>query len=124
MAEASRVDRYLAGLPADRQDFGPRVIEPVCNLVILDAVDNTPKLLKAHRGTIAVGHDQRAVGRSVDELVALLDGRYPESRVRAFAGELRTLEMLQPSGSESDYDTLEQSYGPFRQSVNLEIYNS
>lgn len=38
-------------------------------------------------------------GRSVDELAALLAGRYPESRVRAFAAELRTLEMLQPSGS-------------------------
>jgi uncharacterized protein len=38
-------------------------------------------------------------GRSVDELTALLEGRYPEGRVRAFAAELRTLEMLQPSGS-------------------------
>jgi len=38
-------------------------------------------------------------GRSVDELAALLEGRYPEGRVRAFAAELRTLEMLQPSGS-------------------------
>jgi uncharacterized protein len=38
-------------------------------------------------------------GRSVDELAALLEGRYSEDRVRAAAFELRTLEMLQPSGS-------------------------
>jgi len=38
-------------------------------------------------------------GRSVDELAALLADRYPPARVRAFAAELRTLEMLQPSGS-------------------------
>jgi uncharacterized protein len=38
-------------------------------------------------------------GRSVDELATLLEGRYPPNRVRAFAAELRTLEMLQPSGS-------------------------
>jgi uncharacterized protein len=38
-------------------------------------------------------------GRSVDELAALLADRYPPARVRAFTAELRTLEMLQPSGS-------------------------
>ena len=38
-------------------------------------------------------------GHSVDELVGLLADRYPPARVRAFAAELRTLEMLQPSGS-------------------------
>jgi len=50
-------------------------------------------------GLSVIEHCRSVGGRSVDELVALLGGRYPESRVRAFAGELRTLEMLQPSGS-------------------------
>src|SRR4030081_2783414 len=38
-------------------------------------------------------------GRSVDEVGALLADRSPPARVRAFTAELRTLEMLQPSGS-------------------------
>ena len=38
-------------------------------------------------------------GHSVDELVALLADRHLPARVRAFAAELRKLEMLQPSGS-------------------------
>jgi len=50
-------------------------------------------------GLSVIEHCRSVGGRSVDELVALLGGRYPESRLRAFAGELRTLEMLQPSGS-------------------------
>lgn len=41
----------------------------------------------------------RERGRSVDELVTLLADRFTPARVRAFAAELRTLEMLQPSGS-------------------------
>jgi len=49
-------------------------------------------------GLSVIEHCRNVGGRSVDELVVLLGGRYPESRLRAFAGELRTLEMLQPSG--------------------------
>ena len=37
-------------------------------------------------------------GRSVDDLVGALASRFEPSRVRAFAAELRNLEMLQPSG--------------------------
>src|SRR5260221_1349787 len=50
-------------------------------------------------GLSVIEHCREPGGRSVDELAALLEGRYPEGRVRAFAAELRTLEMLQPSGS-------------------------
>ena len=50
-------------------------------------------------GLSVIEHCKEAGGRSVDELVALLADRYPPSRVRAFAAELRKLEMLQPSGS-------------------------
>lgn len=38
-------------------------------------------------------------GRSVDELVGELSARYPPERLRAFAGELEQLAVLQPSGS-------------------------
>ena len=38
-------------------------------------------------------------GRSVDELVTELSARHPPERLRAFAGELARLEVLQPSGS-------------------------
>ena len=38
-------------------------------------------------------------GRSVDDVVALLAGRHEPARIRAFAAELRKLEILQPSGS-------------------------
>jgi len=50
-------------------------------------------------GLEVIGHCRQSGGKSVDELVAALAGRYPPARVRAFAAELRTLEMLQPSGS-------------------------
>jgi uncharacterized protein len=50
-------------------------------------------------GLSVIEHCKAAGGRSVDELVALLAGRYPPARVRAFAAELRKLEMLQPCGS-------------------------
>ena len=50
-------------------------------------------------GLSVIEHCRVAGGRSVDELVALLADRYSPARVRAFAAELRTLEMLQPSGS-------------------------
>ena len=50
-------------------------------------------------GLSVIEHCREEGGRSVDELAALLEGRFPEGRVRAFAAELRTLEMLQPSGS-------------------------
>src|ERR1700676_4192177 len=50
-------------------------------------------------GLSVIEHCREEGGRSVDELEALLADRYPPSRVRAFAAELRTLEMLQPSGS-------------------------
>jgi uncharacterized protein len=50
-------------------------------------------------GLEVIGHCRQSGGRSVDELVAALADRYPPARVRAFAAELRTLEMLQPSGS-------------------------
>jgi uncharacterized protein len=50
-------------------------------------------------GLSVIEHCRSVGGRSVDELVVLLGGRYPESQLRAFVGELRTLEMLQPSGS-------------------------
>ena len=55
-------------------------------------------------GVEALGVDlielcQRAGGKSIDELVDALADRYPPERVRAFAAELRKLEMLQPSGS-------------------------
>ena len=50
-------------------------------------------------GLSVIEHCREPGGHSVDELAALLEGRYPEGRVRAFASELRTLEMLQPSGS-------------------------
>ncbi len=50
-------------------------------------------------GLEVIGHCRQSGGRSLDELVAALADRYPPARVRAFAAELRTLEMLQPSGS-------------------------
>ncbi|HEY2633508.1 MAG TPA: quinohemoprotein amine dehydrogenase maturation protein [Steroidobacteraceae bacterium] len=50
-------------------------------------------------GLSIIEHCQAAGGHSVDELVALLVDRHPPARVRAFAAELRKLEMLQPSGS-------------------------
>jgi uncharacterized protein len=37
-------------------------------------------------------------GASLDELAAQLGARHPEARVRAFAGELERLEVLQPAG--------------------------
>src|SRR5579863_3695915 len=37
-------------------------------------------------------------GRSVDELIERLAGTYEPARVRSFAAELRTLEVLQPAG--------------------------
>ena len=50
-------------------------------------------------GLSVIEHCRESGGRSVDELVALLAARHSPQRVRAFAGELRKLEMLQPSGS-------------------------
>src|SRR5208282_1519169 len=50
-------------------------------------------------GLSVIEHCRETGGRSVDELVALLADRYPPARVRAFAAELQTLGMLQPSGS-------------------------
>ena len=50
-------------------------------------------------GLEVIGQCRQSGGRSLDELVAALADRYPPARVRAFAAELRTLEMLQPSGS-------------------------
>src|SRR5450755_2451076 len=48
---------------------------------------------------LSVVADSRKHNRSVDELVTLLADRFTPARVRAFAAELRTLEMLQPSGN-------------------------
>ncbi len=50
-------------------------------------------------GLSVIEHCRESGGRSVEELVALLADRYPPARVRAFAAELQTLGMLQPSGS-------------------------
>ncbi len=50
-------------------------------------------------GLSVIDHCRESGGHSVDELVALLAGRFAPGRVRAFAAELRQLEMLQPSGS-------------------------
>ena len=50
-------------------------------------------------GLSVIERCREAGGHSVDDLVALLADRHPPARVRAFAAELRKLEMLQPSGS-------------------------
>jgi uncharacterized protein len=50
-------------------------------------------------GLSVIEHCRETGGRSVEELVTLLADRYPPVRVRAFAAELQTLGMLQPSGS-------------------------
>ena len=50
-------------------------------------------------GLAVIGSCSEPGGCSVDELVALLEDRYPPGRVRSFAAELRKLEMLQPSGA-------------------------
>jgi uncharacterized protein len=50
-------------------------------------------------GLSVIGYCSEQGGRSVDELADLLADRYPPARVRAITLELRTLEMLQPSGS-------------------------
>jgi uncharacterized protein len=50
-------------------------------------------------GLSVIGYCSEQGGRSVDELTDLLADRYPPARVRAITLELRTLEMLQPSGS-------------------------
>jgi len=50
-------------------------------------------------GLSVIERCREAGGHSVDELAALLADRHPPARVRAFAAELRKLEMLQPSGS-------------------------
>ena len=50
-------------------------------------------------GLSVIEHCRQSGGRSVDELVGLLADRHAPARVRAFAAELRKLEMLQPSGS-------------------------
>ena len=50
-------------------------------------------------GLAVLEHCRAKGGLSVDELVARLAGIYEPARVRAFAGELRTLEVLQPAGS-------------------------
>ena len=42
---------------------------------------------------------QASGGRSIEELVLALADRYPPARVRAFAAELRKLELLAPSGA-------------------------
>src|SRR5260370_17086938 len=49
-------------------------------------------------GLSVIEHCREPGGRSVDELAVLLADRYPPGRVRAFAPELSTLEMLPPSG--------------------------
>ena len=55
---------------------------------------------RGHAGAVGDRAFRReAGGHSVDELVTLLSDRYAPGRVRAFAAELRKLEMLQPSGS-------------------------
>ena len=50
-------------------------------------------------GLAVLEHCRAKGGLSVDELVARMAGIYEPARVRAFAGELRTLEVLQPAGS-------------------------
>ncbi len=50
-------------------------------------------------GLSVIGHCREAGGRSVDELVALLADRHPPGRVRAFAAELRKLEVAAALGS-------------------------
>src|SRR5258706_9339036 len=50
-------------------------------------------------GLPVIEYSREQGARSVGELAALRADRYPPARVRAFAAELRTLEMLQPSGS-------------------------
>jgi uncharacterized protein len=50
-------------------------------------------------GLAVIGLCREPGGRSVDELAALLADRFAPQRVRAFAAELRTLEMLQPAGA-------------------------
>ena len=50
-------------------------------------------------GLAVIEHCRQSGGRSVDELIGLLADRHAPARVRAFAAELRKLEMLQPSGS-------------------------
>jgi uncharacterized protein len=49
-------------------------------------------------GLSVIEHCREAGGHSVDELVTMLADRHAPGRVRAFAAELRKLEMLQPSG--------------------------
>jgi uncharacterized protein len=50
-------------------------------------------------GIAVIEQCRESGGRSVDELIVLLADRYAPERIRAFVAELRTLEMLQPSGS-------------------------
>src|SRR5882672_10989727 len=50
-------------------------------------------------GLSVIEQCRSAGGRSIDELVDLLAERFSPVRVRAFAAELRKLEMLQPSGT-------------------------
>jgi len=49
-------------------------------------------------GREVIEHCARDGGMSIDELAEALAHRHPPARVRAFAGELRSLEMLQPAG--------------------------
>ncbi len=68
------LDRVGARLPLDGQDDRALVAEPGRDLVVLDAVDDAPELLEPHRGAVAVGHDERPVGRRLRQLAGGLDG--------------------------------------------------
>ena len=60
--------RVRARLALDGQENAPRVVKPAGYFVVLDTVEDLAKLLEAYRGTVAVGHDERAVDGRFGEL--------------------------------------------------------
>ena len=62
------LDGVGAGLALDGEDDRPVVVVPARDLVVLHAVDDAPELLEADRRAVAVGDDERPVGRGIGEL--------------------------------------------------------
>ena len=54
-------DRIGVGLALDRQHDGAVIVEPACDLVVLDAVDDARDLVEVDRGSVAVGNDHLAI---------------------------------------------------------------
>ena len=92
MIDSTTCHRVGSRLPLNGQGDGAGasrlVIIPGRHLVILHTVDDLPKLFEAHRRTIPIGHNERAIGGRIGKLAGGLDGEGLVLSIQGSRGEV------------------------------------